>query len=326
METELVRAFIAVSRNLSFTRAAEELNTTQPLLSRAMRRLEDIIGEQLFDRSNRQIRLTNPGAAFLEAAQDILDHVNRATQQARAAGQGARRTLRVGYLSTFQQQNVSRSIRRFGATHPDVTLDFRLMKRVDQVAALRAGELDAGLLDGGVCDRRDLAWDAIGQNHLILAVPSEWGFDTSQPLDLGALKGRPVVLPDPDEVPDLHMMQMLLFTRASVEPLVLKYVHDMAEIRFLVSAGQCAAFVYETSLLTRVDGIDFIPIRNTPTNLVLDLYVIWKPKRMSSAVREFVECLVAEVQVPEIVRREGHYDVEWRKKKFGPGPDGALDA
>jgi DNA-binding transcriptional LysR family regulator len=312
METELVRAFISVSRNLSFTRAAEELNTTQPLLSRAIRRLEDIIGEQLFDRNSRQIRLTTPGTAFLEEAQDILDQVNRGIRQARAAGHGVRKTLRVGYLPTFHQQNVSRSIQRFRAAHPEVELDFRLMKRDDQAAALRAGELDAGLLDGGVCDRRDLAWDVIGQNHVILAIPSEWGFDPGQPIDLADLKGRPFILPDPDEVPDMHIMLMMLFTRASVEPIVLKYVHDMAESRFLVSAGQCAAFVFATSLLTSIEGIDFIPIRNIPSALVLDFYVIWHPKRMSPTLREFVEYVSDEVQAPEIFRKGNRYTVEWR--------------
>src|SRR5262245_27204013 len=121
LDVELVRAFIVVAQNLSFTRAAEQLGTTQPLLSRSMRRLEDVVGEELFDRRKRQIALTPSGAAFLEEAQGVLDQLGLALRRSQMAGRGSPKTLRVGYLGSMWMQTFHRGIRKFRSLHPEVT-------------------------------------------------------------------------------------------------------------------------------------------------------------------------------------------------------------
>ena len=60
IELRHLYAFVAVADSLHFRRAAERLNVAQPALSRTIAQLEDAIGEALFVRNNRQVRLTYP--------------------------------------------------------------------------------------------------------------------------------------------------------------------------------------------------------------------------------------------------------------------------
>ncbi len=83
-----LETFIAVADQRSFSRAAEELGMAQPLLSRRIKNLERTLGGELFDRSQRQIRVTDFGVVLLPHAQDVLHrarHLRSVAQSARSA-------------------------------------------------------------------------------------------------------------------------------------------------------------------------------------------------------------------------------------------------
>jgi DNA-binding transcriptional LysR family regulator len=88
MELRHLRYFVAVGEQLNFRRAALRLHVSQPPLSRQIHDLEDELGTKLFDRSNRKLALTAAGECFLKEARQILFHVERASQLAKAASRG----------------------------------------------------------------------------------------------------------------------------------------------------------------------------------------------------------------------------------------------
>ena len=72
--------FESSARHLSFTRAAEELNVTQSAISRQIRALEEWFGLSLFDRTGRQIRLTETGARLLSPISAAFDGIANAVE------------------------------------------------------------------------------------------------------------------------------------------------------------------------------------------------------------------------------------------------------
>lgn len=316
LDSNLVRAFIVVAQNLSFTRAAEALGTTQPLLSRSMRRLEDIVGEALFDRSRRQIALTMAGEAFFQEAQAILDQIGVALRRAQMAGTGSPTTLRVGYMAVMWMQTFHRGIRKFRRQFPEVSLDLRMMGPDQQANALRGGDIDVGLMHFNSCDRRGLVWRTIGRDQMIVALPSDWPEASGQAVDLASLRDRPFVLADPAIAPDIHAMHIACCESAGFQPNVVRYNRDASELRFLVAAGFGAGFTFETALLTKLDGIKFAPLANPPHPPCVDSHVVWLPGRTPANAEAFIECMTSETYTASIIPEQDSFGLEWRRAVF----------
>jgi LysR family glycine cleavage system transcriptional activator len=90
LSLDLLRAFRAASRHLSFTRAASELFVTQSAISREIEKLEEQIGQPLFHRVNRSLQLTHAGEDLYRATGEALALIDAATE--RLAGTGRTRT------------------------------------------------------------------------------------------------------------------------------------------------------------------------------------------------------------------------------------------
>ncbi len=73
MDLRVLRYFLTVAREQSFTKAAEQLNITQPTLSRQLAALEEELGAKLFNRGGHQITLTNEGLLLKRRALEIVD-------------------------------------------------------------------------------------------------------------------------------------------------------------------------------------------------------------------------------------------------------------
>jgi LysR family transcriptional regulator, glycine cleavage system transcriptional activator len=90
---ELLLAFEAAARHLSFTKAAGELSLTQSAISRQIQALEESLGARLFERRTRSLLLTEAGQRFHQVAQGVLGELDEATQKLRGAS--AARTVTV---------------------------------------------------------------------------------------------------------------------------------------------------------------------------------------------------------------------------------------
>jgi LysR family glycine cleavage system transcriptional activator len=88
--TNSLIAFEAVARRQSFARAAEELNTSQPAISRHIKNLEIRFGTELFDRSGSRIRLTRAGEGFFMQVVQMLDGLQGAVEDLASTGREVR--------------------------------------------------------------------------------------------------------------------------------------------------------------------------------------------------------------------------------------------
>lgn len=100
MELRHLRYFLAVARQRNFTRAAEELHIAQPPLSQQMQQLERELGVTLFDRSARQVELTQAGEVLLARAQRLLETVDDLTTEVREVAGAQRGHVTLGVNRT----------------------------------------------------------------------------------------------------------------------------------------------------------------------------------------------------------------------------------
>ncbi|MFB7496546.1 LysR family transcriptional regulator [Streptomyces sp. NPDC056161] len=140
IELRHLRAFAAVARHRSFTRAAEELLITQPALSRTVAQLEKALGVRLVDRSSRNVHLTDTGREFLLHAERTLAAFDAAVAAARRES-----ALRLGFSWLLPDPWAQRTIARF---ERDTGTRVELVRCDDPCAALDRQSIDIALLRG----------------------------------------------------------------------------------------------------------------------------------------------------------------------------------
>lgn len=124
---DLIRGFEAAARNLSFTRAAQELSLTQSAVSRQVQALEAHLGVELFRRGHRTLTLTEAGQTLHAAAAEAMRQIREATARIRDATRMLTLTTTFGFASIWLIPRLA----RFRARHPDT--DVRVSARNEMV-------------------------------------------------------------------------------------------------------------------------------------------------------------------------------------------------
>ncbi|WBB63145.1 LysR substrate-binding domain-containing protein [Streptomyces sp. WMMC500] len=146
VDTRVLRYFLAVAEQLSFTAAARELYVTQPSLSRQIRRLEADLGADLFARTGREVRLTAAGEALVPAARRLTADWARAVREVRTTAAAERNVLRLGFVATGAGPLGLRVRAAFAARRPEAVLELTRFDWGGEAEGLRRGLADVAFL------------------------------------------------------------------------------------------------------------------------------------------------------------------------------------
>jgi len=146
IELRHLRYFLAVAETLHFSKAAQLLGIAQPPLSQQIRRLEQLLGHRLFDRTTRGVKLTLAGHLLAERAHSTIEKVQDDLAQVRRLGRGEEGTLTVGFSGSVMFTDLPAAIERYRRRYPKVELRLRELSTSAQIAALLNGTLDLGFL------------------------------------------------------------------------------------------------------------------------------------------------------------------------------------
>ncbi|MEH6596441.1 MAG: transcriptional regulator GcvA [Colwellia polaris] len=138
-----IRAFEASARQLSFTKAAEELFVTQAAISHQIKALEDNLGIKLFMRKNRSLLLTEEGQSYYLDIKDVFNALHDATE--RLLARGEKGAITVSLQPSFAIQWLVPRLNTFNLLHPDI--DVRI-KAVDQPENSLTEDVDLAIYYG----------------------------------------------------------------------------------------------------------------------------------------------------------------------------------
>jgi len=233
IDVGLLRAFVAVVETGSVTRAAHLLSLTQAAVSQQLRRLEELLGVELFDRTNRALRTSADGERLLPHAHAMLT-VNDALWglMSRPHYEGV---IRVGVPHDVVEPNIPPVLKRFDRAWPRVQVTLISGITVDLLAALEQGALDVALgtqkdtPKGAELLLRDpLVWIGApgGQAHLRDPLPVSFGspncaFRASAVASLASVRRdwRPVC-----EASVLDAVKATLYADTAIAPMLLSAV------------------------------------------------------------------------------------------------------
>ncbi|MFG2682081.1 LysR family transcriptional regulator [Streptomyces sp. NPDC048392] len=146
MELRELRAFVAVVEEGGLSAAARRLRISQPALSQTVGGLERQLGVKLLVRGSTGARATEAGTALLGEARAVLarhDQAVRAMARYTGPGGGA---LRIGIPLELPSGLLDPALAELSQAHPETSVQARHLSSSEQLAALRAGELDVGFL------------------------------------------------------------------------------------------------------------------------------------------------------------------------------------
>ena len=181
-------AFVSVAEANGISAAARKLGEPKSTISRAISRLEDDIGLQLFVRGPRSLRLTHDGSQFYQHAVRILEQVEAASVELAGLSESPRGTLTVALPMAFGREIVGPHLARFQSDFPEIRLDLRLAS--GQPDLIR-DSIDMAVIVGSAADS-DLVQQRLIDTPLIwIASPEVAAFlpETPGPDELAALIG-----------------------------------------------------------------------------------------------------------------------------------------
>src|SRR5271154_4053462 len=149
IELRHLRYFLAVAETLHFSKAAQLLGIAQPPLSQQIKRLEQLLGHRLFDRTTRGVKLTLAGQLLAERARSTIEKVQDDLAQVRRLGRGEEGTLTVGFSGSVMFTELPAAIESYRRRYPKVELRLRELATSAQIAALLNGTLDLAFMRDG---------------------------------------------------------------------------------------------------------------------------------------------------------------------------------
>lgn len=134
-------AFSAIARAGSLKTAAEQLNLTQPAISKTLKELEEILGVVVMERSRSGVSLTPEGEVFLQFAEQSTAALRMGLRSIKAVSAVAGH-LKVGALPSVASSLLPQATMAFTARNPDILLEVHEGPHTDLTARLRSGGLD----------------------------------------------------------------------------------------------------------------------------------------------------------------------------------------
>ncbi|MCB1646853.1 MAG: LysR family transcriptional regulator, partial [Pseudomonadales bacterium] len=164
-----IAVFVEVIDAGSFTAAAEQLNLSKSVVSKAVTRLEDRLGVRLLNRTTRRLSLTEAGQAFYQRSQSALAELNAAEEEVSHLQISPRGVLRINTPMSFGILHIAPVISEFMARYPDIRVEMNLDDRkVDVIeegfdVSVRISDLpDSTLIARRLCPCR----------HAVVAAPA----------------------------------------------------------------------------------------------------------------------------------------------------------
>jgi LysR family hydrogen peroxide-inducible transcriptional activator len=290
MEMHQLRYVVAVARARNFSRAAEQCHVSQPSLSQQIQKLEEELGERLFDRMKREAKLTAHGEAFLPRALRILEEVDLARREASDAHRLLRGRLIVGVLPTIAPYLLPAVLGDFAKRFPGVEIVVEEATTALLLKLANACEIDFAVASRPIQDRRMEVKDLFTE-ELRLALPARHPLTRKRTVRLADLEKEPFIV-----MKEGHCLgdQVLNFCeRRDLKPTISFRSAQLETIQALVHSGVGISLIPEMAARKKRAGLPEYRSLVSPKP-ERKIVAIWlKQRPLSRAANELLNQIIA---------------------------------
>ena len=290
--------FVVLAEELHFRRAAERLHVSQPSLSSAIQMLEGRLGGQLFERTKRDVKITELGRHLLAKAEQILSLSEEFVELGRLANKGEVGTIRLGMsISAAFLPELSSAIKRMRELHPLVRFaKAEIVSARNGLLALAEGQLDICVFRRYPSQRfsPDFRTITLTKDRFEVLLSSEHELASAEKISPRDLDGGNLISYAPSSLSTVVQFASLrIFDTYGVTLGSTQQVQDMTAVYGLVAANVGFAIAPTSLKRLQIDGVVWKPIDADPSLLEGELTMAYLNADSSNlAVQRFVDLFV----------------------------------
>ena len=287
---EQLKCFVAVSKELNFRKAAQNLNMSQPPVTRHIINLEYNLKTKLFERNSRSVKLTKDGMVFLTHATEIISRIEDASKVITNNKDKLTGSISLGFVPSMANDILPIIATYLKEKLPQIKLIFKEYMSYEQVPALNAGNLDIGLT------RLPKDLNSFNYSRVV-----------SEPYFLVVNKNNPLSKKNDLSINDLHNIDFImydaiigrysfellssLFLNSGIKPNFVQYVSQPSVFLGLVKASLGVALLAGSAKQISPENVVFKEIK-LPEWVRADVYLATKKEPQNDLIPEVYNCIM----------------------------------
>lgn len=295
MDIKLLKSFVAVAHHRSFSKAAKELHTVQPAISRHITSLEEELGTSLFFRTSREVIITAAGERLLQDASKIIEQIDSAKQAVVKAAQGVVGHLKIGYLGGATLSFLPRLVRQYRIEHPDIDVDLIEMTASEQLEALENRDIDISFsrplpthLAEGYTSQQ------VYIDKLVAVVPVTHPLAGSVSIELKQLQDEPFILFEREQAVGLFDAIIMQCGLSGFSPKIKKQPQHMQAVLTQVASGLGVSIAPYAIRDLRNEGCHFLELDSV--NVGMPLMMTYSINGLSPTADTFIKLVKSDIK------------------------------
>jgi DNA-binding transcriptional LysR family regulator len=282
MELQQIKYFLAIVDFGTFMAAAEHVHVSQPTLSAGIRKLEQSVDAQLFNRGSRSATLTSAGELFLNTVRPAYNQL----LSAKSKLLDEQKKINLGILNSIPMDHISEIIRTYRITNPHVFVDVFVGNDEALFSMLKTRKLDMAFTNN---QRDPENFTLLFNEKLMIAASTQHPFSLSKEIELKQFDQQPFIERTKCESwGNVHNE----FQKQHINPITVCRAESDDSVLSLVAANL---------------GISIMPVRNTPydvtfvpikdLNIIRHIGVVVSSKNLAQHVQVFYETVLKKFNV-----------------------------
>lgn len=285
-----LRSFLVVLEEPSLNHAAARLRMSQPALSRQIQALENEIGGKLLERTTSGVKATDVGFALAKKIRPVLTAYDEAIAEARRLARGEKDQLRIGYLASAAAEYLSPALKALKTKYPSIKVKLLEMSPGEQIAALRKGEIDVGLIGHeGHLLSNEFYTHKLATLSTLAVVSADNPLASKKRINIASLRNEVFIAPGNSDVPGYDRWLSKICRRAGFRPRILHQATTLNHgMELIVNENAVGVF---PGYLKNYPAACIVKIPIEDADATWDFLVVWQRGKTAGPTRAFLDGL-----------------------------------
>ncbi len=291
MNIKLLKSFVTIAEEGSFSRAAERLFISQPALSQNVKQLEGHFSVTLLKRTSHSLALTEAGERLLKHAVKLIAMAELMEEDMDAYRSSINDTLSVGATSVIGGYAVPCSIFIFKKKYPDATTKLKLGNRRTILDQLREDKFDVAIVEGDKPDDSFVSCE-IHVEEMVVVAPNSKQWKTAHKFSLDDFLKLPLIMREEGSATRWAVEQAVREAGLSLENLnTVMELDSVDSIKAAVEAGHGVSILPRVAVKKELYNKALRPLQIDKLSFRQPIHIVYRRKARRTVASEFIKLM-----------------------------------